>query len=81
MEPVKEVMMKNIKRISLPEDVRKIINTIEEAGFEAYAVGGCVRDCLLSRVPGDWDITTSAKPEQIKALFRKTIDTGIAHGI
>ena len=80
MEPVKEVMMKNIKRISLPEDVRKIINTIEEAGFEAYAVGGCVRDCLLSRVPGDWDITTSAKPEQIKALFRKTIDTGIAHG-
>lgn len=78
--PVKEVMMKDIRKISLPEDVREIINTIEEAGFEAYAVGGCVRDCLLSRTPDDWDITTSAKPEQIKALFRKTIDTGIAHG-
>lgn len=66
--------------ISLPEDVRKIIHTIEKAGFEAYAVGGCIRDSLLSRVPDDWDITTSAKPEQIKALFRRTIDTGIAHG-
>ncbi len=77
---VKEVEMKNTIKITLPEDVKKIIGTIEEAGFEAYAVGGCVRDCLLSRVPDDWDITTSARPEQIKALFRKTIDTGIAHG-
>lgn len=67
-------------KISLPEDVRKIIHTIEEAGFEAYAVGGCVRDSLLDRTPDDWDITTSAKPEQIKGLFRKTIDTGIEHG-
>lgn len=66
--------------ISLPEDVRGIIHTIEEAGFEAYAVGGCIRDSLLSRTPDDWDITTSAKPEQIKALFRRTVDTGIAHG-
>lgn len=72
--------METIRKIPLPEDVREIIHTIEKAGFEAYAVGGCVRDCLLSRVPGDFDITTSAKPEQIKALFRKTIDTGIAHG-
>ena len=60
--------------------MENIIKTIEEAGFEAYAVGGCVRDSLLLREPDDWDITTSAKPEQIKALFRKTIDTGIAHG-
>lgn len=48
---VKEVEMKNTVKITLPEDVKKIIGTIEEAGFEAYAVGGCVRDCLLSRVP------------------------------
>lgn len=67
-------------KITLPEDVRKIINTIEKAGYEAYAVGGCVRDSLLKRTPDDWDITTSAKPEQIKALFPRTIDTGIEHG-
>lgn len=72
--------MENLTRINLPRDVREIIDTIEMAGFEAYAVGGCVRDSLLSRIPDDWDITTSAKPEQIKGLFKKTIDTGIAHG-
>ncbi len=67
-------------RIELPEKAKYIIETIEAAGFEAYAVGGCVRDSILGRVPGDWDITTSAKPEQVKALFKRTIDTGIAHG-
>lgn len=72
--------MENTIKINLPKDVEDIIKIIEEAGFEAYAVGGCVRDSLLLRKPDDWDITTSAKPEQIKALFRKTIDTGIAHG-
>lgn len=66
--------------IQLPENVKYIIHTLEAAGHSAYAVGGCVRDTLLSRTPGDWDITTSAKPEQVKALFRRTIDTGIAHG-
>lgn len=66
--------------IQLPEKVKQIINTITEAGFEAYAVGGCVRDSILGREPDDWDITTSAKPEQVKALFRRTIDTGIQHG-
>lgn len=66
--------------IDLPRDVAWIIETLEQAGYEAYAVGGCVRDTMLGRGPQDWDITTSAKPEQIKALFRKTIDTGIAHG-
>lgn len=76
----KEVNMENTNGIILPKDVKKIIHIIEEAGFEAYAVGGCVRDSLLSRVPDDWDVTTSARPEQIKALFQKTIDTGIAHG-
>ena len=67
-------------RIRMPKDVRFIINTLERAGFEAYAVGGCVRDSILNREPDDWDITTCAKPEQIKGLFAKTIDTGIAHG-
>ena len=64
----------------IPQKVEIIINTLEEAGFEAYAVGGCVRDALLGRTPNDWDITTSAKPEQVKVLFRRTVDTGIAHG-
>ena len=66
--------------IQLPEDVRFIIHTLQDAGHEAYAVGGCVRDSLLSRTPDDWDITTSARPEETKKLFRRTIDTGIQHG-
>ena len=66
--------------ISLPEKVENIISTIEANGFEAYAVGGCVRDSILGRIPDDWDITTSASPQQVKALFRHTIDTGIQHG-
>ena len=57
-----------------------IIETLEEHGYEAYAVGGCVRDSILGKVPADWDITTSAKPEQVKSLFKCTIDTGIIHG-
>lgn len=68
------------KRISLPEDVKNIISVLEESGYEAYAVGGCVRDSLLGKEPKDWDVTTSAKPQEVKTLFRRTIDTGIAHG-
>ena len=64
----------------LPENVKYIIEKLEEAGFEGYAVGGCVRDTLLKREPDDWDITTSAKPLEVKALFPKTFDTGIQHG-
>ena len=64
----------------LPEKVNFIINKLQEHGYEGYAVGGCVRDAMLSRIPQDWDITTSAKPEEVKALFRHTIDTGIQHG-
>ena len=56
------------------------IHTLQEAGYEAYAVGGCIRDSLLGRRPDDWDITTSARPEQVKALFRRTVDTGLKHG-
>lgn len=64
----------------LPKHVTFIIETLEEHGYEAYAVGGCVRDSILGRIPGDWDITTSAKPEETKALFRRTVDTGLQHG-
>lgn len=67
-------------QIQLPDKVQNIINTLEEAGYEAYAVGGCVRDSILGRKPDDWDVTTSAKPEEIKYLFPRTVDTGIKHG-
>lgn len=67
-------------KIIVPDQVLQIINTLEEAGFEAYAVGGCVRDSILGREPNDWDITTSARPEEVKELFARTIDTGIQHG-
>lgn len=67
-------------QIQLPDKVQKIIETLTAAGFEAYAVGGCVRDCVLGRLPNDWDITTSATPYETKALFPRTIDTGIRHG-
>lgn len=66
--------------IQLPDDVQYIINTLTEYGYEAFAVGGCVRDSILNRTPGDWDITTSALPWQVKELFARTIDTGIEHG-
>lgn len=66
--------------IKLPKDVKYIIDVLQGAGFEAYAVGGCVRDTILGKEPDDWDITTSAKPLEIKGLFRVTIDTGIQHG-
>ena len=66
--------------MEIPQAVERIIQTLEENGFEAFAVGGCVRDTLLGRTPEDWDITTSAQPEEVKKLFRRTIDTGIQHG-
>jgi len=66
--------------IQVPEKVNMIIETLLAHGFEAYAVGGCVRDSLLGREADDWDITTSASPYEVKELFRRTIDTGIQHG-
>ena len=66
--------------MNIPEDVRWIIGQLNQQGYEACAVGGCVRDMLLDKEPEDWDITTSARPEQVKAVFRRTVDTGIAHG-
>ena len=56
-------------KIQLPEKVKVIIQTLEAAGYEAYAVGGCVRDSVLGRIPADWDITTSALPEQVPPLW------------
>lgn len=67
-------------RIAIPEDVQSILKKLGRAGYEAYIVGGCTRDSILGRVPQDWDITTSAMPEQVKELFPRTIDTGIRHG-
>lgn len=67
-------------RIDLPEKVECIIGVLQEAGYEAYAVGGCVRDRMLGREPQDWDVTTSADPYEVKELFRRTVDTGIKHG-
>lgn len=67
-------------KIALPRKVMMIIKNLQLHGYEAYAVGGCVRDSILARRPKDWDITTSARPEEVKKLFRRTVDTGIEHG-
>lgn len=72
--------MESYRKIDLPKKVSRIIDTLQEHGYEAYAVGGCVRDTILGRIPEDWDITTSATPVQVKELFSYTIDTGIEHG-
>lgn len=68
--------------MDMPKNVDIAINLLQSAGFEAYAVGGCVRDSLLGKTPNDWDITTSAKPENMKSVFVnfRCIDTGIKHG-
>ena len=79
-QKIEQTKKQNPLRIALPEDVAFIIGSLREHGFEAYAVGGCVRDSILGREPEDWDITTSALPEEVKRIFRKTIDTGIEHG-
>ena len=67
-------------KIELPRKVVLIIKNLQRHGYDAYAVGGCGRDSILNRKPEDWDITTSAKPEQVKRIFRRTVDTGIEHG-
>jgi tRNA nucleotidyltransferase (CCA-adding enzyme) len=69
-----------IDRIDIPPKVKIVLDTLGDNGYEAYAVGGCVRDSVLGRTPQDWDVTTSALPAEVKALFPHTIDTGIAHG-
>ena len=76
-----EQTMNNIN-ISIPEDVLYLINTLESAGFEAYIVGGCVRDSILGIEPNDWDITTAAKPDEVIELFKefRVLPTGLKHG-
>lgn len=69
-----------LMNIEIPKKAYKILNALENAGYEAYVVGGCVRDSLLGIKPDDWDITTSATPDQVKEVFSRTVDTGIKHG-
>jgi len=66
--------------INIPYEASSILQKLQQAGYEAWVVGGCVRDSILSKTPDDWDITTSALPEQVKELFSHTVDTGIKHG-
>ena len=70
--------MNNI--FTLPPQIQYILQTLEQAGHAAYLVGGCVRDYLLGKAPDDFDICTSAFPEETMALFDRTVPTGIAHG-
>lgn len=69
-----------MKKMTLPDNIKNILSSITAKGFEAYVVGGAVRDFLLGRDISDYDITTDALPEQIKDIFAKTIDTGLKHG-
>ena len=64
----------------IPPEIKFIIDSLQKSGFEAYLVGGCVRDMLMDITPHDYDITTSASPEIILSLFEKTVPTGIKHG-
>ena len=64
----------------MPKDVEKIIEHLNSAGYEAYVVGGCVRDSIMEKTPHDWDICTSATPEVVKSLFSHTTDYGMKHG-
>lgn len=66
--------------VNMPQEVKYILDVLINNGFEAYIVGGCVRDSILGKIPKDWDITTNASPYDVKRLFKRTIDTGIQHG-
>lgn len=74
--------MAELRPIALPGPVETALSLLETNGFEAYVVGGCTRDSLLGDAPGDWDITTSALPEETLAVFEdyRTIETGLKHG-
>ena len=68
--------------IPLPEPVAFVLGRLEAAGYHAYAVGGCVRDHLMGRIPGDYDVTTDARPEEMQAVFAdcRVVETGLKHG-
>lgn len=74
-------VINNIK-IRIPKQAEKAIETLEENGFDAYCVGGCVRDSIMGKEPADWDICTSCKPDRLKEIFcgYKLIETGLKHG-
>jgi len=74
------VDVNNNLNISVPENVRHIMDVLRENGHQAYIVGGCIRDCMTGSEPGDWDIATDALPQRVKQLFSRTADTGIKHG-
>ena len=76
---LRELLQVNTK-MPISKNIKQIFDTLSQNGYEAYLVGGCVRDFLLGKEPHDYDITTNATPEQVKFLFAKTIDTGIKHG-
>lgn len=69
-------------RIDAPKQVRTALQRLSGSGFEAFAVGGCVRDCLLGKTPGDWDITTAALPSEVETVFSdcRLVETGLRHG-
>lgn len=67
-------------KLEIPVKVKGILDVLTAHGYEAFVVGGCVRDSILGREPDDWDITTSARPEEVKAVFHRTVDTGLQHG-
>ncbi len=69
-----------MNKFNINEDVKYILGELHAGGYEAYIVGGCVRDMILGITPHDYDITTSAEPLEVKALFDRTIDTGLQHG-
>lgn len=77
---MKEGQSTNQQVIVLPTNVRLILERLTDAGEEAYLAGGCVRDQLLGLTPKDWDVATSALPDKVKSLFKRTVDTGIEHG-
>ena len=64
----------------LPDSVMNILSRLNTDGFSAFVAGGAVRDTIMGKTPHDYDIATSARPEEVKKLFRRTIDTGIKHG-
>ncbi|CDG36065.1 metal dependent phosphohydrolase [Acetivibrio thermocellus BC1] len=72
--------MKGKIEINMPKDVSYIIDTLNNRGFKAYIVGGCIRDAILGKVPADWDVATDAQPEDVKLIFDKIVETGIKHG-
>ena len=73
-------MLRKQPQINVPESVLTICRTLHDHGFQAYVVGGAVRDALLGKSPTDWDVTTDARPNQVEAIFPKTIPTGKQYG-